>query len=467
MSMKDSYRGALSVLGAFLVQLTVGSVHGTFGNLLPYISSYMRQNEPTLTHGDVAQSFSAGGIAQGITFFLGGLVIVPLLGLRGCLVVSSILFTLSPLLTYFTLDLGVTSLAASYCILGMGAVNIAMIPTFLMSCSWFPNNRGLVIGILMSGFGLSSSIFVPFQLFLINPTNIAPAISATNGSSSPYFEDRIILDRLPGAFLYLGATYAALFTIGVFLCKEKVEERKTKEATNMKKILRDSISFLCKEMLFDKDFYLLFVTRTLLMIVCGAFLAHWKSFSFTQNQDDALLSLVGGIVGIPNCLSRLIGGYLLDRIRFNILMPGIFFTLTVVCLSTFFISQVSFIGMIICIFLIYLLSFCHFSVIPAQCINLFSGPHVSVVQGSVGLADTFGYFCVGIINSLVMSRDEDPKMFLWFFLVLATCSFLTVVVTAMVTNEKLVKTNNETKNAEIKSGNDNFGSDVLCESDVL
>ena len=46
---RDNWRGLLSVLGAFLVQLGVGSYHGTFGNLLPYLSSYMK----VFTHSTV------------------------------------------------------------------------------------------------------------------------------------------------------------------------------------------------------------------------------------------------------------------------------------------------------------------------------------------------------------------------------------------------------------------------------
>ena len=36
-------RGLLAVFGAFLLQLCAGSYNGTFGNLLPYFTSYMRQ----------------------------------------------------------------------------------------------------------------------------------------------------------------------------------------------------------------------------------------------------------------------------------------------------------------------------------------------------------------------------------------------------------------------------------------
>ena len=39
----ENWEGLISIFGAFLLQLCVGSYHGTFGNLLPYITSYLRQ----------------------------------------------------------------------------------------------------------------------------------------------------------------------------------------------------------------------------------------------------------------------------------------------------------------------------------------------------------------------------------------------------------------------------------------
>ena len=41
--LKGNYRGLLAVLGGFLIQLTAGTYHGTFGNLLPYFSSYVKK----------------------------------------------------------------------------------------------------------------------------------------------------------------------------------------------------------------------------------------------------------------------------------------------------------------------------------------------------------------------------------------------------------------------------------------
>ena len=39
----ENKRGFVSVLGAFLINLVTGIYNGTFGNILPYLTSYMRQ----------------------------------------------------------------------------------------------------------------------------------------------------------------------------------------------------------------------------------------------------------------------------------------------------------------------------------------------------------------------------------------------------------------------------------------
>ena len=65
-------------------------------------------------------------------------------------------------------------------------------------------------------------------------------------------------------------------------------------------------------------------------------------------------------------MARIVAGALLDRFRFNRLMPCIAFLLTVVLISVPFIGEVSFAGLIVCIWIIYALSFTHFATVPAQ-----------------------------------------------------------------------------------------------------
>merc|ERR1719222_574425 len=112
-----------------------------------------------------------------------------------------------------------------------------------------------------------------------------------------------------------------------------------------------------------------------------------------------------------NCLSRGVAGALLDRIRFNRLMPVISAFLTILLVSIFFISQVSFPGLIISIWTVYALSFSHFSTVPAQAIILFPSVHNSVVVGTIALADTFSYLTLGFINKFILDQEDDHNMF--------------------------------------------------------
>ena len=57
-----------------------------------------------------------------------------------------------------------------------------------------------------------------------------------------------------------------------------------------------------------------------------------------------------------------------------------------------------------------------------------------------GLAETFSYATLGVLNSFVMSNDSDPLMFLYLFLILAVCSLLALVVTAGVSDPDLEAT---------------------------
>ena len=67
-----------------------------------------------------------------------------------------------------------------------------------------------------------------------------------------------------------------------------------------------------------------------------------------------------------------------------------------------------------------------------------------------GLAESFSYAFLGIVNELIMSHEEDPKMFLWLFIALSACSFLAIIVTGMVSTEQQNAT--DEKNLNYKNG---------------
>ena len=57
---------------------------------------------------------------------------------------------------------------------------------------------------------------------------------------------------------------------------------------------------------------------------------------------------------------------MLDRVQFRVMMPVVSLLLTANLASIYFVAQHSFIGLILSVWLIYLLGFAHFATIPAQ-----------------------------------------------------------------------------------------------------
>jgi len=96
---------------------------------------------------------------------------------------------------------------------------------------------------------------------------------------------------------------------------------------------------MTSSVLTSPSFYLLFLIRLLLMVVMAAFLAHWKTLLYTRETDDRLISMVGGVNGVMNFLSRLLGGLLLDMIPFPFLMAAISFPLALIVAGINFVSS--------------------------------------------------------------------------------------------------------------------------------
>ena len=69
--------------------------------------------------------------------------------------------------------------------------------------------------------------------------------------------------------------------------------------------------------------------------------------------------------GIINFFSRLISGVLFDKLGYRKLMTAIGLVLSINLVCIYYIGQ-HFIGLLICVWVVYFLGFAHFSTIPAQ-----------------------------------------------------------------------------------------------------
>ena len=137
-------------------------------------------------------------------------------------------------------------------------------------------------------------MFSPLQSVLVNPDNLAPGSQSSNSSVSSYFTDPAVLDNVPPTLLYMAAIYAVISTIGVSLTVGPTEEEKGGQPS-LKQRLIDAENYFFSDAARNTDFYLLWLARFLYLTVGAGVLAHWKTFSFTQSDDDQIVSIAGGI----------------------------------------------------------------------------------------------------------------------------------------------------------------------------
>ena len=141
-------------------------------------------------------------------------------------------------------------------------------------------------------------MFSPLQSFLVNPDNLSPGSHISNSSVSSYFTDPAVLDNVPPTLLYMAAIYAVISIIGVSVVVGPPEEEnkgRKSEQSSLKQRLIAAQNYFFSEAARNTDFYLLWLARFLYLIVGAGVLAHWKTFSFTQSDDDQLVSIAGGI----------------------------------------------------------------------------------------------------------------------------------------------------------------------------
>ena len=139
---------------------------------------------------------------------------------------------------------------------------------------------------MISGFGLSQTVFTPIESSIVNPSNVPPVSSNTTNTTDVYFTDPQVLENVPLLMLWLAAINTVILGIGVVLMVEKEEEEKEGGEMSLKERLGESLSYLYQEACTSKNFHVLWLTRFLHLIVGSAILANWKTFSLTLSDDD-------------------------------------------------------------------------------------------------------------------------------------------------------------------------------------
>ncbi|CAG2100853.1 unnamed protein product [Medioppia subpectinata] len=362
---RDYYRGLSSVLGGFLIHLTLGTFY-TLGNVNTYMTSYIRHTvDPTATYANSIWVNAAFMLGQGSLMTVGGLLEVRL-GPRWTCLLGSIVFSGSIALTYLTVQMGFVYVVFSYGFLASLGVGIAYVAPLAAGMKWFPERKGLVNGITVGGYGMGALIFNHVQTAYLNPLNASP-------DADGFFTDETILSRVPSLFVVLGAVYLIIqliacllifrppqfpdqiiFNEGKFLLIKSPSESVLE--CSYSSCDEDSggggggspsapashalhkIDLSPKEAIHTNEFLQMWFMFALSTQSVQFINTMYKAFGQEFIKDDHFLAFVGSIASVFNAGGRIIWGQLLDKTSFKTTFISVCALLSALIL-TFIITQ--------------------------------------------------------------------------------------------------------------------------------
>ncbi|XP_067669940.1 uncharacterized MFS-type transporter YhjX-like [Haliotis asinina] len=341
------WRAYLVVLGGLMVHLTLGTVF-SFGNLTPYLTSYLRNNTTNLDidYGDSVWIYACCLMGQGTAIFLGG-IISRTLGLKLTVLLGSWFMSAGVILTYFTVQHSYIAVIFTYGVMnGLGCGIAYSLP---MGCAmkWMPERKGLAGGLVVAGFGGGAFIFNLIQTAFINPDNLSPDVTV-NGEH--YFSQSELLQRVPWVFVLTGGIYATMQLVGVLLIADPPTQEEVKIVSdsaldssnnvvmsdmtssngnsggtdvtpvNNKEESSDDESLSPLQVLKTRSFYTLW-TCFLLNGQGVVFLSSlYKDYGQTFIQNDVFLAVSGAFASVFNFSGRMFWGFIADRYSFKIAM---------------------------------------------------------------------------------------------------------------------------------------------------
>ncbi|VDO50424.1 unnamed protein product [Schistosoma margrebowiei] len=238
--------------------------------------------------------------------------------------------SISIFLTYVTVQRSFPGVIITYSVLQGLGLGFGYSVVLSVAATWFPKRRGLIVGVIVGGFGLGALVFTPIETALINPSNI-PVDPKTR-----HFTHPDILDRVPVAFLILGGILLALQIIGFILLRPKPLESTQDRDTEL--VVRNRINSdpnpvireytqeepnldVCvqpKQLFHYIDFYLLWFVMFCDIIPITIITSAYKLFGAQYIDDDQFLSIVATFSSLFNAGGRVIWGAIVDRLSFKV-----------------------------------------------------------------------------------------------------------------------------------------------------
>ena len=332
-------RALVVLLAGFAIHFSLGTIY-TYGNLSPYITSYIRnQSSPhDLRIGTTSLVYAFAVISQGVSMFLGGWLDHKI-GPRITTMAGGLVMSGGVMLSYFAIKLSFWMFTFTYGVMfGLG-LGVSYIGPLACAVRWLPKWKGFASGFVMSGFGLGAVLFTYMQTLYINPHN-QPL------SDSGYFEHQDVLSKVPSSFLLFGGVYMAMQVLGSLLLtnppattsesdphviKENAPQRGINmdniasmnsetplQGTHLMDVEEGTTSLSPLQMLKTFSFYHLWLLFFLLGTAVFTTATKYKLFGQVFIKDDHFLAAVGSVSAIFNSAGRILWGVFADRFTYKV-----------------------------------------------------------------------------------------------------------------------------------------------------
>ncbi|XP_028401611.1 uncharacterized protein LOC114524659 [Dendronephthya gigantea] len=336
-------KGILTICGGVLIHLSLGTLY-TFGNMSPYITSYLRYEESdTSVDSTMAMWILAVQvIGQGFFMTVGG-AMHDKIGARLTCAIGGTILSFGVVMTYFSIQKSFVAVIFTYGLLFGIGIGISYAIPINCAMKWFPSHKGLITGIIVSGFGAGAFIFDQVQTAFINPNNLKANVTV-GPNNEKYFNQPELLDNVPKVFILLGCVYATMNILGSFTLKKPQPEHQQpsvyssliRNSDDYEETQNDAIKDKRPlEMLKTREFWTLWFMFLINSESVQFISSLYKAYGQTFISNDRFLAIVGSFASVFNGLGRIFWGYLADRISFRrtmiiqcLLMAFLFMTLT-------------------------------------------------------------------------------------------------------------------------------------------
>jgi len=454
--LNNKIKGISSFVAAILIHLIIGNLF-TFSNLLPYYRSYLyyKNNETEVVDMTALYFVAPIGVFSGnVILILTGFLDL-IVGVRVMTILCTILLIGSQLLFYFFIDFYL--IIISYIIFGISG-SFTYFQVIRNCWKYFPGKEGIISGVILSSFGLSTFIFTSIGDYIINKDGIEA------DKDTGFFPKKVADKYINYIFFYLICciVMGSLSSILCFTYKEEKIGIEEEEDEQNERVIDDKENLLKKEenvlttkLTLKESICSLEYAKCLTIAACtliyGFLLTNtYRTFGQEKNLDPLALQWLSKVYTILNTLGRIVWGIIYDKYGFTVpyifvcvnqIVWGIIIYFSSVNIVTYFIvvcfGVLSLAGQVI--------------LFPNVMKVIFGNENIVILLGIGGIFGGISSIMGPILSLFILDTSGDSKdkndssSYLLIYLLGAAPTIISLIVSIFIKPEYLKKTNRNQK----------------------